>query len=127
MSNSLELQTENYSASYQAAHNKAVVTLVGTFDLMAAEPLGGFLAKLRQRLAIDAAVELVFEVSDLLYLASSCMKDLIGLVVDMRGRFDGFHIWVLTNPRLDWQERTFSTLKRLAPGIVSVKVHEGAT
>jgi len=115
------LTREGCSVEPTLVDRRLVLRMTGTFDMTAAPSLNSYFVQLlaeTKRLKLN---ELAFDVTEVYYLGSSSIKAFVTLVAALRSGKGGLLIRVLTNPHLDWQERTFSVLARLAPNVVSVE------
>ena len=65
--------------------------------------------------------QLNIDVTSVYYLGSSCIKAFVSLTAALKATLKHPTMHVLTSPHLDWQERTFAVLARLAPEMVVVE------
>jgi anti-anti-sigma regulatory factor len=100
---------------------RLVLALRGTFDMTSATALQIYLDQVQSEVRKHQMLELVFDVSEVYYLGSSCIKAFVTLTVGLKHGTAGMLLRILTNPRLDWQERAFSVLARIAPERVIVE------
>jgi anti-anti-sigma regulatory factor len=100
---------------------KLILKLSGTFDMTSAATLQLYLEQVQAEARKLALLELVIDVVEVYYLGSSCIKAFITLTVGLQHGTAGMLLRILTNPRLDWQERAFSVLARIAPERVTVE------
>ena len=115
------IKTENYSLEADGPTPQLRVRLKGTFDMTANPDLSLFLVSIEGEIKRQAAREITIDVSEVYYLGSSCIKSFVALIEALK-KLD-FHpqTRVLVSPRLDWHERTFSILARLAPASVTIE------
>jgi len=122
MAGNLEaIRRDGYSIEAAERSNRLSVTLIGTFDMTASADLQRFLDVVRQEIIATSPQQLVVDVSSVYYLGSSCIKAFVSLTAAMKAYPKHPKIRVVTSSRLDWQDRTFAVLARLAPGIVTVE------
>ena len=99
-----------------------VVTFTGNGDMEAVDALGGFL-KLVHRSAVELRVaRVVFDLSGLYFMNSSCFKAFVTLI-DTVSRTEprAYGVCFRTNPRIHWQRRSLEALRYLAPKVVEVE------
>lgn len=112
---------EGHSIVPKFEDRKLVLKMAGTFDMTSATALQIYLDQVQAEVRRRQTLELVVDVSEVYYLGSSCIKSFVTLTVGLSGGTAGMLLRIITNPRLDWQERAFSVLARIAPGRVSVE------
>ncbi|MGK3992436.1 hypothetical protein [Sorangium sp. So ce1024] len=96
------------------------VKLSGTGDMSAAGPLGAFLKDLgaeASRLRVDIVA---FDVRNLYFLNSSCLKALISFICGLAGLGLRCKVQFVTDARLGWQRRSLTALERMSPDVVSI-------
>lgn len=119
---SLEPMTrEGHSIVPKFEERKLMLKLSGTFDMTSASALQIYLEQVQNEIRKQQVLELVIDVSEVYYLGSSCIKAFVTLTVGLQHGTAGMLLRILTNPRLDWQERAFSVLARIAPDRVVVE------
>jgi anti-anti-sigma regulatory factor len=122
MARNLEpIKKDGYSIEASERNNRLSVVLNGTFDMTAAQDLQRFLDDVRQEAEATYPVQLDIDVSSVYYLGSSCIKAFVSLTAAMKAQLRRPKIRVITSSRLDWQDRTFAVLARLAPELVTVE------
>jgi anti-anti-sigma regulatory factor len=115
------LTREGWSVEPKLVDRRLSLRMTGTFDMTAASALQAYFAQVLAHTKAFKLNEIAFDVSEVYYLGSSSIKAFVTLVAALRSGLGGLLIRVITNPRLDWQERTFSVLARLAPDMVSIE------
>jgi anti-anti-sigma regulatory factor len=100
---------------------RLILKLAGTFDMTSAHTLQVYLEKVATLARESRLNEVVIDVVDVYYLGSSCIKSFVTLTVGLQNGTAGLLLRIVTNPRLDWQERAFSVLSRIAPQRVIVE------
>lgn len=115
------ITADGYSLETVNTDEQLNIRLKGTFDMTATPDLSLFLVSLESEIKRLKFRDVVIDVVEVYYLGSSCIKSFVALIEAMK-KFD-FHpqTRVLVNPRLDWHERTFSILARLAPALVTLE------
>ncbi len=122
MSINLErVKKEGYSIEAQERSQRLSVVLTGTFDMTASQDLQKFLDEVRAEMMATNPHEIEIDVSSVYYLGSSCIKAFVSLTAALKAAPKRPIMRVITSSRLDWQERTFAVLARLAPEIVNVE------
>lgn len=109
------LTREGYSIVPKLDGRRLLVKLSGTFDMTSATTLQSYLEAVQDEARRLKTLELVIDVSEVYYLGSSCIKSFVSLTVGLKHGTAGMLLRLLVNPRLDWQERAFSVLSRVAP------------
>jgi hypothetical protein len=122
MARNLErIKADGYTIEAIERNQRLSVALSGTFDMTAAQDLQRFLDEVRAEVFATNPRELEIDVSSVYYLGSSCIKAFVTLTASLKDALKRPHLKVLTSARLDWQDRTFAVLARLAPDMVSVE------
>jgi anti-anti-sigma regulatory factor len=98
-----------------------VLKLTGTFDMTSTKTLQSYLEQVAFEARNRQLLEIIVDVVDVYYLGSSCIKYFVTLTVGLANGTAGLLLRVIANPRLDWQERAFSVLARIAPQRVIVE------
>jgi anti-anti-sigma regulatory factor len=115
------LVREGHSIVPKLEDRRLVLKLSGTFDMTSATALQLYLDQVALEARRLQLLELVIDVVDVYYLGSSCIKSFVTLTVGLQTGTAGLLLRVVTNPRLDWQERAFAILARIAPQRVVVE------
>jgi hypothetical protein len=115
------VKADGYSIEASERNQRLSVSLSGTFDMTAALDLQQFLDAVRSEIKATNPRELEIDVSSVYYLGSSCIKAFVTLTASLKESNKRPNLKVLTSARLDWQERTFAVLARLAPDMVTVE------
>lgn len=115
------VKADSYSLEVVEAGAQGRIQLKGTFDMTATPDLSLFLVSIEGEVSRLHWREVIIDVTEVYYLGSSCIKSFVALIEALK-KVD-FHpqVRVLVNPRLDWHERTFSILSRLAPTLVTLE------
>jgi anti-anti-sigma regulatory factor len=112
---------EGHSIVPRFEERRLILKLAGTFDMTSAHTLQVYLEQVAVEAREKQLLELVVDVVDVYYLGSSCIKSFVTLTVGLQNGTAGLLLRVVTNPRLDWQDRAFSVLARIAPQRVLVE------
>jgi anti-anti-sigma regulatory factor len=115
------MSREGHSIVPRFEDRRLILKLSGTFDMTSANALQAYLEQVALEARRLQLLELVIDVVEVYYLGSSCIKSFVTLTVGMQSGTAGLLLRVVTNPRLDWQERAFSVLARIAPQRVRVE------
>jgi anti-anti-sigma regulatory factor len=115
------MSREGHSIVPRFEDRQLVLKLSGTFDMTSANALQAYLEQVALEARRLQLLELVIDVVEVYYLGSSCIKSFVTLTVGMQNGTAGLLLRVVTNPRLDWQDRAFSVLARIAPQRVRVE------
>jgi hypothetical protein len=110
-----QIKKEGYSLEAAEGIAEIHLRLTGTFDMTTTADLSLFLVSIEGEVKRLQTTELVINVVEVCYLGSSCIKSFVALVEAMKRLYTHPRTRILINPRLDWHERTFSILARLAP------------
>lgn len=122
MAKNLErVKKDGYSIEARERSQLLSVVLTGTFDMTATQDLQKFLEEVRAEVIATKPRELEMDVSSVYYLGSSCIKAFVSLTAALKAAPKRPLVRILTSSRLDWQERTFAVLARLAPDMVVVE------
>jgi len=99
------------------------ISLAGSADLTTAEELRGNLRRLAGELIRDKSRSVRFDVRELHFMNSSCVKEVITFVDVLRGNM-GFQCRVqfVGDKRHAWQRRTLRVLKLMEPDIVGFAI-----
>ncbi len=97
------------------------VRFTGTGDMEAAGELSQFLSLLHEAVMQSQAKNVVFDITELYFMNSSCLKELVVWINKLNTQGRPYTVSFRTNPRLKWQSRSLSTLQRLAPAVVHLE------
>jgi anti-anti-sigma regulatory factor len=115
------VKTGSYSLEAVDDATNGRIRLMGTFDMTATPDLSLFLVSIEGEIKRLQWQEVIIDVTEVYYLGSSCIKSFVALIEGVK-KIDRRHqVRVLINPRLDWHERTFAILARLAPTLVTLE------
>jgi len=115
------IKTDSYQLDAALSTDRLNVTIQGTFDMAAAPNLALFLVSIEGDVKRRELSEVLVNVVEVYYLGSSCIKSFVNLVQSLKKSCVHTQLRILTNPRLDWHDRTFSVLARLSPTQVTVE------
>lgn len=115
------LKQDAFSIVPRLEERTLTLKLTGTFDMTSARSLQVYLENVAHEARRSQLLELVIDVVEVYYLGSSCIKSFVTLTVGLQTGTAGLLLRVVTNPRLDWQERAFTVLARIAPQRVRVE------
>jgi|SRR5690606_15924924 len=93
----------------------------GNGDTEAVAPLGRFLDLVHEDMRNGAHEHVAVDLTELYFMNSSCIKGFVSWIYAVKTCGLPYSITLQMNPRLQWQARTFATLQRLAPEIVSIQ------
>jgi hypothetical protein len=96
------------------------LSLRGTGDLEAIEPLGDYLEKASQETRRLGIERVVFDFRELEFMNSSCFKAFVSFI-ERAKESKGLGIVFRTDPRHHWQRRSLEALRRLAMGLVTIE------
>lgn len=114
------ISLESFSIRASDTGGKLVVTLSGTADMAAYEPLGACITEIRGEVARLNFAEVCIDIRSLYLLNSSCIKVLLRLVYLAQTETPHFNIEFLVDPNLGWQRRALAPFRRVAPGLVQI-------
>ena len=122
MASKLErVKADGYTVEATVSSQRLTVLLNGTFDMTAASDLQHFFEGVRAEVLATAPRDLEIDVSSVYYLGSSCIKAFVSLTAALKDAHKRPNLKVITSAGLDWQDRTFAVLARLAPEMVTVE------
>jgi len=119
--NLIPVKKDGYSIEANQRTQLLSVVLNGTFDMTAAKDLQAFFDEVGKEIHATNPRQLNIDVTSVYYLGSSCIKAFVSLTAALKATPKHPTMRVLTSPHLDWQERTFAVLARLAPEMVVVE------
>ena len=120
-SNLDRIKADGYTIEAEVRSQRLSVILSGTFDMTAAPDLQRFFNEVRAEALASTPHDLEIDVSSVYYLGSSCIKAFVTLTAALKDASKRPRLKVITSARLDWQDRTFAVLARLAPDMVTVE------
>jgi hypothetical protein len=103
------------------------VKFSGNADSEAAESLDRFLQELHRNLLDDQSTEVEVDLVELYFMTSSCIRALASWVHAVKVADTPYRIYLQTNPRQSWQQRSLEPIKRLAPAVVVLRSSAQAT
>jgi hypothetical protein len=114
---------EGFSFKPALAGSTIAVDLSGTGDMHAMSPLGAALKQLHTEVARLGVQTVVVNISDLYFLNSSCLKQMVTWVKQVRESpaKRRYEIRFATNINLHWQRRTLDALMALGDGVVTLQ------
>jgi hypothetical protein len=115
------VEAEGYSLEAVDSGERGSLRLKGTFDMTANPNLSLFLVSIEGEIQRLHWCEVILDVTEVYYLGSSCIKSFVALIEALKKVSSRPQIRVVVSPRLDWHERTFSILARLAPTLVTIE------
>jgi hypothetical protein len=115
------VEKDGYSIEVSHRSSRLTVVLNGTFDMTALPDLQKNLDEVRQEIIAMNPTQLDIDVSSVFYLGSSCIKAFIALTAAMKAHPKPPKMRIITSGQLDWQDRAFAALSRLAPEFVAVE------
>jgi hypothetical protein len=113
--------TESFGIHPDLQGDLVRITLSGTGDMAAAEPLGAYLKAVQEEVSRLSVAIVEFDVRTLYFLNSSCLKAFITFVCNVGIQGLRCKIRFLTDARLGWQRRSLSALQRMSPFVVSIE------
>lgn len=93
----------------------------GTGDVDAVSELKHFLEALHAELLRIHASNVDFDLNELYFMNSSCLKAFVSWIHKVNTAGRPYTVHFITNQRLHWQAKSVSTLRRFAPGVVSLE------
>ena len=114
---------ERFSAKVLHDHSGLVVRLTGNADVAAKRHLERLLGKVHQH-ARELAVERVqVDIRELAFMNSSCFKDLIWWLEQVRAAAapERYRVAFLSSAARQWQQRSLHALSCFARGLVTIE------
>jgi hypothetical protein len=122
MANELEtIKRDEYAIETSHRGDRLSVVMNGTFDMKALQDLEKVFNGVRQEILAMNPTQLDIDVSSVYYLGSSCIKAFVGLTAALKAYLKRPKMRIITSASMDWQDRTFAVLLRLAPELVAVE------
>ncbi|WP_437730458.1 hypothetical protein [Sorangium sp. So ce1335] len=112
--------TESFGIEPALREDTLGVRLTGTGDMAAVAPLGTFLKDLHAEAARLRVGAIEFDVRNLYFLNSSCLKAFISFICGLAGQGLRCKVQFVTDARLGWQRRSLTALERMSPDVVSI-------
>ena len=97
------------------------LTLTGTGDMAAVEPLKECLTQVRGDVDLNRLATVTVNIRSLYLLNSSCIKAFVRFIYLIQTEGPPVSVQFLVDPNLGWQKRALAALERMAPDIVTVK------
>lgn len=96
------------------------IRFTGNGDSEAVGPLARYLRQLHSELLVKHCTTVSVDLRELYFMNSSCLGNFVSWIykVDTEGK--PYEIKLMSNSRLQWQQRSLATLQRLAPSIVTI-------
>lgn len=110
----------DFACSANLAEGKLAVTFVGTGDVGAIEPLGGYLKAVHAEATRLETSEVACDFRKLTFMNSSCFKAFVVWIDTVKNTQKPYRIRFLTDPAMHWQRRSLEALRRLAMNVVTV-------
>jgi hypothetical protein len=111
---------ESFQLAGASQKDALVLSLTGTGDMLAIEPLKAALKEARAGMIRSGLARLRVNIQGLYLLNSSCIKALVHFVYLTQTEGPAFQIEFLTDKNLSWQGRALAPLGRMAPTLVTV-------
>jgi len=115
-----DVTLDSFQIQASQIDTRLVLTLSGTADMTAYEPMRMCLRQARDDVAALNLTGVCIDIRSLYLLNSSCIKALVRLVYLAQNEQPRFLLEFLVDHRLTWQARALAPLQRVAPGLVSV-------
>jgi hypothetical protein len=121
------VQAEGFALVPVTDTDTPTVKFSGNADSEAADPLDRFLQELHRNLLDDQSTEVEVDLVELYFMTSSCIRALASWVHAVKVSDTPYRIYLQTNPRQSWQQRSLEPIKRLAPAVVVLRSGAQAT
>jgi hypothetical protein len=98
-------------------------TISGNASLSSRAQLDGFLAAAHERVTRDSLRKIVVDIRELAFLNSSCLKSLVGWILRIKDMAPDrrYQVTFISNPQLNWQQRSLFAISSLAPDLVGIE------
>ena len=116
-------EVEDFSAKLMPGdETPPSVLFEGRAEALAKEVLGPFLLEVDKRLVALKAAEVTVDFRRLTFMNSSCFKDFVVWLSNVRGRAvaDRYRLRFLSNPKVRWQKASLSSLSCFAADLVEI-------
>ncbi len=99
------------------------LTLGGTADVRAVEPLAKLMPQLHDAAVGAGATEVLVDLLTLEFMNSSCFKAMVTWIAQLRdvAPAQQYHVRFLSNPAMHWQRRSLQALSCFATDLVKVE------
>jgi len=111
----------SFQVAAASAGTQLTLTLSGTGDMVAFEPLKRCLVAVRSDSSRLGLSEVRIDIRDLYLLNSSCIKALVRFVYLSQTEGPTLSVVFLVNENLSWQARALTPLTRMAPELVQIQ------
>jgi hypothetical protein len=113
----------DFVADASLGEGTLAATISGNADLNVRLALDRFLTALHREARLHGVREVTFDVRELDFMNSSCLKSLVSWVTQIQDlpRGQQYHVTFLSSPRLYWQKRSLHALSCLAQDIITVQ------
>jgi hypothetical protein len=116
----VEIQTPHFSTRCQLGGRAITVSMRGNADSDMKSGLESVLRDLDREAKVHAVSEVVFNMTELYFMTSSCISTLVRWMSGVSQAELPYTVLFRTNPSLPWQRRALGPLCTLAPGLARV-------
>lgn len=118
---SLSFREPEFAIETTLTEGRLRLTLAGTADVRAIEPLGRLLPKIYDHSAAGSIDDVTVDVLTLEFMNSSCFKAFVTWISVMQDAPDRrYRITFVSNPAMRWQRRSLQALACFAPDMIAV-------
>ena len=119
---SLSFREAEFAIETTLTEGRLRLTLAGTADVRAIEPLGRLLPKIYDHSAAGSIDDITVDVLTLEFMNSSCFKSFVTWINDIQELepTSQYKVKFLSNPNLHWQKRSLHSLRCFAVELISI-------
>ena len=116
------LEADNLEIEPSLGPSGFTLRLRGSCDAFAVTPLGGYLTRVFAEMERQGTTEVTFDIRGLSLLNSSCLKQFITFLHELRSlpTDKQYTVDFLVDAKLHWQSRALAAFVRMCPDIVRV-------
>ena len=118
---SLSFREAEFAIETTLTEGRLRLTLAGTADVRAIEPLGRLLPKIYDHSAAGSIDDVTVDVLTLEFMNSSCFKAFVAWITSVQEREGAYRITFVSNPKFYWQRRSLHALLCFAADLVSLE------
>lgn len=113
---------DGFSASARYDGGVVRLTLEGTADVRAVEPLAHLMPRLHDEIVRVGGREVIVDFMNVEFMNSSCFKSFVSWIAHLQdGGQPPYRVRLLSNPSMHWQRRSLKALSCFAADLVTVE------
>lgn len=118
-----KIEQRTFKATLAVESSSLRMALTGTADLTVQQQLGPFLEAVHSCATNHLASSVLVDLNGLGFINSSCLKAMVSWIFKVRteGKERQYQIVFLTDPKAQWQQRSFHALSCMCAELVSIQ------